>query len=584
MKLKINRSILSRGGATLCLGLLLGIVYGFAGSTPAHALDLPVTHVSGTLSNDQTWTAGNVYMVDNTLTIPSDKTLTIQAGAIVKYTHYATLVVATDGTLNVQGSATNKVVFTSYRDDAEGGDSNTDGPSSGAYRDYDQAIQVNWYTSNSIIDVEHAEFKNGEYGFRQSCTYGQNIQSTVRDSLFKSGIDLTFCSKTAAVFERNTFSVEQYYPIRLNNSDPAGLDLSGVNKNIINGSGETDAVLLVGSALQSGSTWDVEDATLVTSTFSVYGTLNLRQGTILKVTQGQSGVTLQDGGTANLTGSSTSPVVFTSIRDDSHGGDTNNDGANSTPAALDYWLPIEILANNVDLSVSHSNIYYPQYGFSFSRYLTDQVMLSDVTIDTAQRGLDVTYSNVVFRGVMRNISDRFVSACSWGESDCSVDATYSDWGSVSGSQGKVCGQVAIAPWKYNGTVQQSNFMSPNCGASNNPSAELNYWISYYQQRVGLKEIDCNNGYQDACDAMQDAYACLSSAVNLAASASPFPVPEIHTNGDIDTYGETAKNAAQAYIAQEATEVVTGNSTVTGALFNIFNTFDALSHAYNNCSP
>jgi len=140
------------------------------------------------------------------------------------------------------------------------------------------------------------------------------------------------------------------------------------------------------------------------------------------------------------------------------------------------------------------------------------------------------------------------------------------------------------PWKYNSTTYQSNLLASNCTSSFAPDQELDYWSAYYAQRTGAKQSDCSNGFQDACAAMQSAFACLSGAVNLAASTSPFPIPEIHTSGDIDTYGTAVKDAARDYIAQSAAETITGNSAVTGGLFDIFDTFSALSHAYNSCAP
>ncbi|MCK4660706.1 MAG: right-handed parallel beta-helix repeat-containing protein [Phycisphaerae bacterium] len=95
--------------------------------------------VSGTLSEDTTWTSGNVYLVTSDLTVPTGVTLTIEPGVVVKFNavdaassqhrYRHDLIVA--GTLDLQGTSGQKVVFTSSRDDEYGGDSNGDGATSG---------------------------------------------------------------------------------------------------------------------------------------------------------------------------------------------------------------------------------------------------------------------------------------------------------------------------------------------------------------------------------------------------------------------------------------------------------------------
>ena len=97
--------------------------------------------VGGTLSQNATWEdvqgLGLAYVVNADVTIPAGKTLTIGAGVVVKfmavdnlaqenvYTYRNDLIVT--GTLNLLGTAGQRVVFTSSRDDTYGGDSNGDG-------------------------------------------------------------------------------------------------------------------------------------------------------------------------------------------------------------------------------------------------------------------------------------------------------------------------------------------------------------------------------------------------------------------------------------------------------------------------
>ena len=100
-----------------------------SGSTYAGNTMRAIT-VSGSLQQDITWHAGQVYWIANSFNIPAGRTLTIEAGVVVKFDTSSRLTFNVDGTLNLQGTASQKVVFTSGRDDAYGGDSNGDGSTS----------------------------------------------------------------------------------------------------------------------------------------------------------------------------------------------------------------------------------------------------------------------------------------------------------------------------------------------------------------------------------------------------------------------------------------------------------------------
>lgn len=65
-------------GLLIATALGLNLVPNKAGAT-----NLPVVNVSGYLSQNATWTAGNVYVLNNTI-VPNGVKLTIEPGTIIK--------------------------------------------------------------------------------------------------------------------------------------------------------------------------------------------------------------------------------------------------------------------------------------------------------------------------------------------------------------------------------------------------------------------------------------------------------------------------------------------------------------------
>lgn len=94
---------------------------------------LPVVPVSGNITTNTTWSAGNVYELSGIVTVQDGATLTIEAGTYIKSsvnvagTPNGVLVVAKNGSINAQGTENNPIVFTS-RNLLDGNDATTAAP------------------------------------------------------------------------------------------------------------------------------------------------------------------------------------------------------------------------------------------------------------------------------------------------------------------------------------------------------------------------------------------------------------------------------------------------------------------------
>ncbi|MCA8951726.1 MAG: hypothetical protein KDE27_19615, partial [Planctomycetes bacterium] len=266
----------------------------------------------------QNLTGGPVVHVNTNVQVRGTGQLTLDAGVILKFEDSTRLTV--DGALFCNGTASDPVVCTSIDDDTVGGDTAKDGPTLGSPGDWDG---VRFSTAGSQLLQTVVRFGgDGLGGGIELQQAGILLDGVAVERSLTDGLDVGGSSPTVrnCRFDDNLGRSIDRVPF-------GGLELYSNNTATGNALGNA---IRVTSGQINGSTRSVAAANLIDATIvlaaivnvSSTGSLTIGPGVICKAEIGNIGFT----GRLVCNGTASAPVVFTSIADDSIGGDTANDG------------------------------------------------------------------------------------------------------------------------------------------------------------------------------------------------------------------------------------------------------------------
>ncbi len=342
-----------------------------------------VVNVTLDIDAPTVWDACHIYVI-SVIQISVNSDLTIEPGAVVKFTDNVSdnsILVSGSGRISAIGTAGKPIVFTSIKDDANGGDNNGDGTASSPQRGDWGGIVIN---SNNCVFKHCNFFYGGEgpdagtgqpslefsyfYGIIDSCLFAycggetryngygvvdanscHDARFSITNSVFYGCIKPLFLNPFISIDNSNTFH---------NPSSPT-------EKNDLNG------IFITSDANEATSnvSWlETEVPFVLTGSFAVGDGLKLilGQGVIIKVAIlpyiGYNKISIHEG-SSSIEGHDLAGVIFTSYLDDLHGGDTNGDGNASSPSAGD-WYGIQDISASIGTNnhcYEWSNILYAQY-------------------------------------------------------------------------------------------------------------------------------------------------------------------------------------------------------------------------------
>lgn len=300
------------------------------------------------------------YLVNNNVTISSGARVTVEPGVVVKFRSYKKILV--EGALVAEGTPDSLIVFTSEKDDYYGnpGDTNDDGSSTvPAHSNWaslnfldtsDDAVCVLRYCvlkyggysssggvelSNAGPTISHCLISDNYYGIECDGNSDPNILDNQINYSYSTPIYMSL--KSNPFFSGNSFEANGYKAL-----------------GIIEGTLSSDATLYTRTV---AGVENMAYLLLNSLTIGPGATLTIRPGVVIKPLNYGRSITVQGGLSAQ--GTADSLVVFTSVKDDANGGDTNNDGSQTSPSASDWsWIRFEGTSIDSLCVLDHCNILF----------------------------------------------------------------------------------------------------------------------------------------------------------------------------------------------------------------------------------
>ncbi len=413
-----------------------------------------------------TWSVAAGIHIVGTFDVEKGYTLTIEPGAIIKFGFSAESNISVHGTLIADGSVNNKIVFTSINDDSYGGDTNNDGnttsPAPGSWGsinflensvncildntvilyaagsywhwgnlyNINQAVLIN--NSNPIISnniIQHGNH-HGIYLANSSAEItGNTISDFAWSGISSEKVEANISDNTITDCGGSAIAMEDY-------SDKSYTVLPSFSNNTFSNNGINGISFQTGTIKQNLTLEAIKNPYVFNNMTIDSGiVLTIKPGVIVKfnIHGWWEASALYVHGTLIADGTPEGKIVFTSINDDTYGGDTNNDKDLTVGAVYDWGSIVfyedsknSILDNNIIqyAGTEHWGYYYSHYAIfigqsnpTISNNIIkhggyDGIYLANSSAEiTGNTISDFAWSGISSEKVEANISDNTITDC-----------------------------------------------------------------------------------------------------------------------------------------------------------------------------
>jgi hypothetical protein len=335
--------------------LILGFFVFFFSCEKEETGQIPLTDTLESVSVITKLDSLKIYIVIDAVQV--DAKLIIPAGTILKFTSAGRIDVNADGYVIAIGTPQKPIIFTSIKDDIHGGDTNGDGSSVPAVKNWGSI--TNW-GDNSIFTYCEFYFGGGwgdhtatldlatSYATVTHCTFAYNYGGLLDDNT-----NGALCAKEAdlnSVINNNIF-----YSNDIPMTIDVGMSIDSTSifhnpadvtiKNKYNG------IFVDHYSNNVAVTWKENEVPFVMIShigLETGSSLTLASNVVLKMYP-DTRIDIKSGASLNHQG-----AIITSFFDDAHSGDTNGDGNATSPSAGD-WVGINLGYGNY---MTGTNILY----------------------------------------------------------------------------------------------------------------------------------------------------------------------------------------------------------------------------------